>query len=171
MLLAVSGSALLLSFSLTCALPAIAADPASSSSSAAESDQLSDIVVVARRREESAQSVPIAITAISADKLEQQGVTTDEDILKAVPSVGVHSPFRDSTYIAIRGQDSKGAVVTYLDEVPILSTGVNDPDGIGVGGPAMIRSGPGHRDHYRDRDLGISTCFPRRSMPVSAGSR
>jgi len=137
MLLGVCTSGLFLSLSTTCAVPAMAAD-AAASGAAASGDYLEEVVVTARRRVESLQSVPIAITAISADRLEQMNLVQDSDVLKGVPSVGVHSPFADSTYIAIRGQDGKGAVVTYQNEVPIVSQGPNEPFGVGVGGPAMM---------------------------------
>src|SRR3546814_10357206 len=52
------------------AMPVAAQDSADQSMANASMD---DIVVTARRREESLQSVPVTITAISSDMLEQIG--------------------------------------------------------------------------------------------------
>jgi iron complex outermembrane recepter protein len=140
----IANRVLALSLSMIWALPrevAAASSDASASSGASSTsseDRLEDIVVVARRRVELAQTVPISITAIAADKLERNDIVTDADILRNISSVGVQTTFADSTFIGIRGQEGKGKVVTYLDEVPIPSTGVNETNGIGVGGPAMF---------------------------------
>src|SRR3546814_13659228 len=53
------------------AMPVAAQDSADQSTANAGMD---DIVVTARRREESLQSVPVSITAISSDMLEQKSV-------------------------------------------------------------------------------------------------
>ena len=39
-----------------------------------------DIVVTAQRRDERAQDVPIAITAFSPERLQQQGITQAQDL-------------------------------------------------------------------------------------------
>lgn len=133
-LLGVSRGTLLLALSLPCGISAGAED----NPNARVADRLEDIVVVARRRVELAQTVPISITAISAEKLARSTIVDDADILRNIPSVGVQTTFADSTFIGIRGQEGKGKVVTYLNEVPIPSTGVNQTNGIGVGGPGMF---------------------------------
>lgn len=46
---------------------------------------LEEVLVTARRREESAQSVPIAITAMGADELERRHITNLESVQAAVP--------------------------------------------------------------------------------------
>src|SRR3546814_5569788 len=57
--------------------PARAAQPAG--------DPFDDIVVTARRREESAQSVPVSVTAFSAAALEQRNVRELQDINALTP--------------------------------------------------------------------------------------
>jgi iron complex outermembrane receptor protein len=123
--------AILLSVSLICASPVGAAETQGAT------DQLEDIMVTARRITESAQNVPISISVVSAEDLERYSITVDRDILNKIPSVGA-SGYADSSYIAIRGQFGKGAVVTYQDEVPTVSEGPHATFGIGVGGPAMF---------------------------------
>jgi iron complex outermembrane receptor protein len=128
-------NALFLSASFLCTLPAAAQNAPTRQQA---SDRMEEIQVIARRRVENIQTVPVAITAISADKLTRQNYLTDVDILKTISGVGVHSIYRDSTLIAVRGQAGRGAVVPYLNEVPVPNTNVNNPHGIGVGGPAMF---------------------------------
>ena len=50
---------------------------------------LAEIVVTANRREERGQDVPIAITAISPERLEQQGINKEQDLQASVPSLVV----------------------------------------------------------------------------------
>lgn len=96
---------------------------------------IEEIIVTARRRQESQQKVPIAITSFTQKELTQRNIKTDADLLRGVTSVGVFG-FRDSSYISIRGQAGRGAVVTYLNEVPIPES-TDGFSGVGVGGPAV----------------------------------
>jgi iron complex outermembrane receptor protein len=68
--------------------------------------QLQEVVVTAQYREEKLQDVPIAITAITSDMIEQQGAQTLSDILTSAPSVAFRqqSPaFGESVTAFIRG--------------------------------------------------------------------
>lgn len=71
------------------AAPAFAQDAAAADDQAAEGDDggIADIVVTANRVEQNLQDVPIAITAISGDRLLETGVTGLEDLRSIVPSV------------------------------------------------------------------------------------
>ncbi len=94
---------------------------------------LETVIVTARKRAEDAQSVPIAITALSQNDLDQLHIETIQDLSSIAPSVTVEpSTFRQDTInITIRGQrnfDSSGqggnpglsfdtATAVYLDGV------------------------------------------------------
>lgn len=85
-----------------------------------------DIVVTANRREERGQDVPIAITVLSPDRLEQQGITKEQDLQASVPSLVVGpngQGSRDSQSFTIRGQgatfQASPGVVVYMNEVPL----------------------------------------------------
>jgi iron complex outermembrane receptor protein len=91
----------------------------------AESD-FGDIIVTATRREERNQDVPIAITALSPERLQQQGIGKEQDLQASVPSliVGPNGQgSRDSQSFTIRGQgatfQASPGVVVYLNEVPL----------------------------------------------------
>ena len=108
---------------------------------AGENIGLTDIVVTANRRAERNQDVPIAITALSADRLEQQGITKEQDLQASVPSLVVGpngQGSRESQSFTIRGQgatfQASPGVVVYMNEVPL-------PAGITLsqqGGPGNI---------------------------------
>ena len=89
---------------------------------------LAEIVVTANRREERGQDVPIAITAISPERLEQQGINKEQDLQASVPSLVVGpngQGSRDSQSFTLRGQgatfQASPAVVVYLNEIPLPS--------------------------------------------------
>ena len=103
---------------------------------ATEGVALDEVIVTARRRDESLQQVPISITAIDQNALQQQGVSTLTDLQQLVPSAYVSGYAHGSTqqFLSIRGQSESGlntgggagggpAVVGYLSEVPVPMSG------------------------------------------------
>ncbi len=95
------------------------------------SEGLQEVVVTARRRDENLQSVPVAVTAFSADALSEHNVTSVENLGAITPSLS----FSSSTYgalgmsVAIRGQrpndldlSQTPAVGIYVDDVYLSST-------------------------------------------------
>ena len=120
-------------FAALAAFPAAAQDTiavASSQAAPAEDDTSvydnGEIVVTARRREESLLNVPIAVTALSGEKLEAQGAIDITDVAQSAPNVTLEvSRGTNSTLSAfIRGvgqQDPvagfEAGVGIYLDDV------------------------------------------------------
>lgn len=99
---------------------------AQASDAAEERDDSNVIVVSARRRDERLQDVPIAVTAFSGEKLEQQGAIDITDLSATTPNVTLeNSRGTNSTLTAfIRGvgqQDPvagfEAGVGIYLDDV------------------------------------------------------
>ena len=92
--------------------------------------RLEEIIVTAQRREESIQDVPIAISAISAESLRQQGISSAFDLLGKVPSLTVTSAGnpRNAEVVTIRGQGATYlapvGVVNYFAEVPLIQSGI-----------------------------------------------
>jgi iron complex outermembrane recepter protein len=94
----------------------------------ADNTGIADIVVTANRRDERNQDVPIQITALSADRLQQQGIAKEQDLQASVPSLVVGpngNGSRESQSFTIRGQgatfQASPGVVVYLNEVPLPS--------------------------------------------------
>jgi iron complex outermembrane receptor protein len=90
--------------------------------------QLEEIIVTATRRQERNQDVPIAITAFTPERLEQQGVRKEQDLQASVPSLVVGpngNGSREAQSFTLRGQgatfQASPGVVVYLNEVPLPS--------------------------------------------------
>ncbi|MET0369983.1 MAG: TonB-dependent receptor plug domain-containing protein [Sphingobium sp.] len=88
---------------------------------------MEEIVVTARRREEALQDVPITITALTAEALASQNVTSSIELSKSTPSLTVVRSAQggNNTYVQLRGiggsetlfgQDQ--TVGIYVNEVP-----------------------------------------------------
>ncbi|WP_394437038.1 TonB-dependent receptor [Sphingobium naphthae] len=110
------------------ATPAIAVEGAPSpvdAGSAVEAEG-ADITVTARRRDEDAQSVPIALSVVSADALDKTGNFTLTQVQQLVPSLQIVSFNPRNTNVNIRGLGANVALTNdglengvgfYLDNV------------------------------------------------------
>jgi iron complex outermembrane receptor protein len=123
----------------TCGEPASAQQAAT----AGESDTLEAIVVTARRRVESLQDTPVAVTALSADALEQRQVVSTTDLDKVAPNLQFHS------YGTLTGNNSAAQVfirgIGQTDATPAVDPGV----GVYIDDVYMGRSVGGAMD-FRD---------------------
>jgi iron complex outermembrane recepter protein len=93
-----------------------------------------EIIVTARRREESAQHVPVAVTAFSGEALRVAGVKNLSEMTLITPGLRYSSDGEGNvTSVSLRGLSklpvgqSLPAVVTYFAEVALPSLGVNPP--------------------------------------------
>jgi iron complex outermembrane receptor protein len=107
------------------------APPGADAEEGGGSGGLQEVVVTARRRDENLQSVPVAVTAYSADSLAMHNITSIDALGAFTPSLS----FSSSTYgalganVAIRGQrpndldlSQTPAVGIYVDDVYQSST-------------------------------------------------
>src|SRR3954464_12066827 len=78
-----------------------AADPADTSQ--AESDDNPDIIVTAQKRAENLQDVPIAITALGTEKLDELQVNEFEDYARCVPSLSFKTAGPGFSNVYFRG--------------------------------------------------------------------
>lgn len=92
---------------------------------AAQSSALEEVMVTAQKLEQDLQSVPVAVSAISANELEQRNITRLDDIESSVPSLVIHenTGLSNGAAIFIRGvgeDDSRigadPAVALYIDD-------------------------------------------------------
>jgi iron complex outermembrane recepter protein len=82
---------------------------------------LQEIVVTATRREENLSKVPISMTALSQDSMDNLGIKDIADVVRFTPGVSIIDQGNDVS-IAIRGiGSSAGASTTgiYIDDTPI----------------------------------------------------
>lgn len=91
-------------FTFLCAATASAADvnEVNANGSASTAVTLDEIVVTAQKREEVLSKVPIAISVLSGDQLEERGYTAVTDLLGAVPNLSVVVN-NGVPYLSIRG--------------------------------------------------------------------
>jgi iron complex outermembrane receptor protein len=96
--------------------------------SAASRGELEEIVVTARRREELLQAIPVSVTAISGERLQEQHIQTLQSVQNYVPSLNISSNnTRDANNFNLRGAgttyQADPAVVAYFAEVPMAFNG------------------------------------------------
>jgi iron complex outermembrane receptor protein len=81
---------------------------------------LVEIVVTATRREESISKVPLSITALNQDELDQKGIRDFLEMVRFTPGVSIDTAGTNA--ISIRGISSSGGAGTtgiYIDDTPI----------------------------------------------------
>ena len=107
------------------------ADAQATPSVGSKTDELAEVVVTATRRSESAQSIPVAITAISGADLAASGATQTADLIGLAPNLSLQgSSTRISPSYFIRGigstqfnPNANSKVGIYLDDVYLNSPG------------------------------------------------
>ncbi len=91
---------------------------------------LEEVLVTAQKRSESLQDVPLSITAIGNEQLEQQHVTNFEDYAKLIPTLSFQTLGPGFVQVYMRGVANGGdgnhsgslpSVGVYLDEQPVTT--------------------------------------------------
>ena len=103
--------------------------PAPLLAQASSSGALEEVIVTAQKREQSAQDVPIAVSSLTGQDLQDRGITSAKDIATAVPNLmwaGGDSSNVSNIYIRGVGDASfhtnqVGAVGMYSDEISLNS--------------------------------------------------
>ena len=109
-----------------------AAGPAARAPSAeSERAALQEVVVTANRREESLSKVPISVTALTQETMDEKGIKDFLDVARFTPGVSIDNSATNA--ISIRGISSSGGAGTtgiYIDDTPIQmrSVGFNPDD-------------------------------------------
>jgi outer membrane receptor protein involved in Fe transport len=97
---------------------------------AQEATALEEIVVTAQKRSENLQDVPVSITAIGSERLDQLQVSDMADYMKFLPNVSIQTPAPGFSRIYMRGVASGEnsnhsgplpSVAVYLDEQPVTT--------------------------------------------------
>jgi outer membrane receptor protein involved in Fe transport len=92
---------------------------------------LQEVVVTATRHEEALSRVPLSVTALTQETMDEKGIKDFLDIARFTPGVSIDNSVTDA--ISIRGISSSGGAGTtgiYIDETPIQmrSVGFNPDD-------------------------------------------
>src|SRR5271165_2387314 len=99
---------------------AYAIDAAAAAETEPGAGSLIEIVVTATRREESISKVPLSITALNQDELDQKGIRDFSEMVRFTPGVSIDTSGTNA--ISIRGISSSGGAGTtgiYIDDTPI----------------------------------------------------
>jgi iron complex outermembrane receptor protein len=119
---------ILLSLSTAAAALVLPASASAQDSGSGVSVDRDEIVVTAQKREERVQDVPISITVVSGEAMQQGGASQLSDYAAAIPGLQVDnagSPGRST--LSLRGVAPIGPSATvgmYLDDAPIGSSGI-----------------------------------------------
>ncbi len=95
----------------------------------ADGFQLEEIIVTARKREESLQEVPVSISVLSDNLIEETGILTQEELFQLVPGIYYdEGPDRNAAFPSVRGVQSneiatnRTKVTAFVDGMPILGS-------------------------------------------------
>jgi outer membrane receptor protein involved in Fe transport len=97
---------------------------------AAEAGGLQEVVVTAQKRTENLQNVPISVTALGTERLEQLNISNFDDYVKFLPSVAYQTTGPGFARVFMRGVASGDngnhsgplpSVGVYLDEQPVTT--------------------------------------------------
>ena len=116
----------------------IAAGFAASGASFAASQAIEEVIVTATKTSASAQDIPVAVSALTSEKLDQMGVSNFQDYLIQLPGVSAGGSGPGQNTIYIRGVASTTPAISiagvaglapnvafYLDEQPLAQPGRN----------------------------------------------
>src|SRR5690606_27431594 len=119
-------SILALAVAATAATPVMAQDVAGAGTAAEPAQGIADIVVTATRQSTNMQDTPIAITAVTAEALEERGLESVADLTAVVPNAEfrrTHGAFGPGVSASIRGI---GAGDTNIGNDPVVAYYVDD---------------------------------------------
>src|SRR3984957_2928974 len=101
---------------------------APASASPTEDKNLDEVVVTAEKRESTVQQTAISMSALSAESLQNQGISSIEELAAAVPGVSMRTAGPGQTEYEMRGLTSAGGstatVGFYLDDTPLSASAV-----------------------------------------------
>lgn len=101
--------------------------PESPRAAASEASGPDDIVVTATRRSESVRDIPISISALSEEQLQEAGALEAKDVARLVPGLAYTEVNSGQAVLAVRGVQTSAVfsnlqqpVALYYDDVPVL---------------------------------------------------
>ncbi len=106
-------------------LAALLASAAAVGEATAQTSSSDEIIVTATRRDEALSTVPMSITALTAQELEQTGAAEFEDYAARVPNLSFAysgSGQHGSRSVALRGVVGSGTTGVYIDDTPVFES-------------------------------------------------
>ena len=112
------------------------AAPAQQAVPSTDAQLLGDVVVTATRQADTVNRVPLSISAVTQQSLDQQGIKNVNDLQRSVPALTISGVEAGVATYSIRGIVQSGPVTAttgvYLDDIPLqkrASTGVQQNNG------------------------------------------
>jgi hemoglobin/transferrin/lactoferrin receptor protein len=134
-----------------CAAALLAGGASAQAPSNAEAEREADVVVTATRTAQAAENVPVTVSVITDEQIENRLVTDIKDLIKYEPGVAVrNSPSRPSAALSATGRDgNSGFNIRGLEgnRVLIQTDGIRTPDAFSFGAQSVGRG------DYLDLDL------------------
>lgn len=106
-------------------------DQGQTTTASAEAQGEQDVVVTAQRREQQLQDVPIAITAITGEAAERQGVRTVDDIQIATPALSI-TRVNQTPLFYLRGVGTQNQLPNEEPSIPLYVDGFYASTGAGA---------------------------------------
>ena len=133
---------------------------------------LEEVIVTAQKREQSAQDVPIAMSAVSSDDMERMGATEIKDIQFSTPSLAIvgGNPILQS--YGIRGVADRGRnpgydqrVGVYIDGVWVGKSAASNQSALDVAAVEVLNGPQGTL--FGKNTVAVRSILPRRSLVTS----
>ncbi|MFT4253846.1 MAG: TonB-dependent receptor, partial [Caulobacter sp.] len=145
---------------------AVALTMAAGSALAQEATQVEDIVVTAQKREESIQQVPIAVTALSSEALNERKIEGGSELMRAVPNVSFSKGNFSMYNFSIRGVGTKAisassdpAVAVSFNSTPLIRNRLFEQEYMDVARVEVLR-GPQGTLYGRNATGGVVNMIP-----------
>lgn len=128
------------------------------------------VVVTAEKRPDDVQNIPISITALTAEDIEDADITSFEQIAGATPNFTTYTPGRNFVLYSVRGLSnfnflSRDPVAFYIDDIPYDFTGFLDLDLMDLERVEVLR-GPQSTLYGRFAEAGVINVVTRQPSNV-----
>jgi iron complex outermembrane receptor protein len=149
----------------------LSAAPALAQATPDEPTVVDDIIVTAQRREESAQDVPIAVSAFSAEALDNMKIDGGPELVRAIPNVSFSKSNFSMYNFSIRGVGTKAisagsdpAVAVSFNNTPVLRNRLFEQEYLDVARVEVLR-GPQGTLYGRNATAGVVNMIPALPEP------
>jgi outer membrane receptor protein involved in Fe transport len=153
--------------------PTTSAPPATTTPAEIEGD--SEIIVTAQKREEKINDVPIAITALSSDALDDRKIEGGSELLRAIPNVSFSKSNFSMYNFSIRGIGTKAisassdpAVAVSFNNTPLVRNRLFESEFFDVQRVEVLR-GPQGTLYGRNATAGVVNLIPALPGPNFGG--
>ena len=136
-----------------------------------ETTSVADVIVTAQKREESIQSVPIAVSAFSAENLDAMKIEGGSELMRAIPNVTFSKANFSMYNFSIRGIGTKAvsassdpAVAVSFNNTPLIRNRLFEQEYLDVNRVEVLR-GPQGTLYGRNATAGVVNMIPRLPGP------